>query len=315
LTETTVDDATLGGADPTGYLHPSYARSLSEFGRPRHLRSCDGWILEREIPGSSNRDAIGCYPLFVCRDWSALCADIEATAAGLVSVALVTDPFGGLAETELRSCFDHVLEFKDHLIVDLSQSDQRRTSRHHRRYARAARKNVVVEKCDDPSRLLDDWMRLYGVLVARHGLTGLRAFSQSSFELQLSLPGAVMFRAVADGATVGAQIWYVQGAYAYNHLVATDAKGYELRAAFALYSEALECLAATCSLADLGAGPGAGSKAANGLAEFKRGWATATRPAYFCGRIYDRAVYDRLTRARAPAGTSHFPGYRVGEFG
>ena len=35
----------------SGYLHPNYAQSLAEFGKPRELTNCGGWILEREIPG------------------------------------------------------------------------------------------------------------------------------------------------------------------------------------------------------------------------------------------------------------------------
>jgi hypothetical protein len=51
------------------------------------------------------------------------------------------------------------------------------------------------------------------------------------------------------------------------------------------------------------------------LSRFKRGWATGTRTAYFCGRIFDRANYREITRASGCMATDYFPAYRQGEFG
>ncbi len=61
----------------TGYLNQAYAHSLSEFGNPRLLPQSQGSILEREILESSYRDAMGCYPLFACKDWAHLSEDIK----------------------------------------------------------------------------------------------------------------------------------------------------------------------------------------------------------------------------------------------
>ena len=78
----------------TGYLHPEYAGSLSEFGKPQLLPRSGGQLLVRQIPNTDCVDAMGCYPLFCCRDWDQLPEDIEGLREQLVSVALVTDPFG-----------------------------------------------------------------------------------------------------------------------------------------------------------------------------------------------------------------------------
>ena len=78
----------------TGYLHADYARSLAEFGTPRELPRSGGWILERKIPGFNAYDAMGCYPLFCCKDWSRLQGDIAELQSELVSLSLVPDPFG-----------------------------------------------------------------------------------------------------------------------------------------------------------------------------------------------------------------------------
>ncbi len=78
----------------TGYRHPLYAASLAEHGTPRRLPASDGWILERDIPGFTGRDAMGCYPLFCCGRWDRLADDLRELGDGLVSLTLVTDPFG-----------------------------------------------------------------------------------------------------------------------------------------------------------------------------------------------------------------------------
>lgn len=103
-----------------GYAHRDYARSLAGFGRPRELSGCGGWVLKRAIPGYAREDAMGCYPLFVCRDWSRLKSDLEALAAEVVCIGLVTDPFGNYTVEQLHECFaDRVLPFKEHYVLDL----------------------------------------------------------------------------------------------------------------------------------------------------------------------------------------------------
>jgi hypothetical protein len=296
-----------------GYLDESYARALSEFGRPRRLQRCGAWILEREIPGSELKDAMGCYPLFCCEHWPALEEDMRELEAdgGLVSVTLVTDPFGDYTESYLRSCFGVVAPFKSHVVVDLASEPA--LSKHHRYYARRARRAVEVEYCQNPGAQLDQWHALYRRLVHRHRLAGLKAFSRESFARQLSVPGLVMFRALAGQATVGAHLWYVQGDVAYSHLEATDEAGYELMASYALHSYALEWFGGKVRWLDLGGGAGASDEASDPLARFKRGWSPEGRMAYLCGRVLHPAEYERLVTARAPAASDYFPAYRAGE--
>jgi hypothetical protein len=124
----------------------------------------------------------------------------------------------------------------------------------------------------------------------------------------------VMLRATCDGATVGAHLWYRQGDVAQSHLAAVSARGYELMASYALYWFALQTFAGDVSWLNLGSGSGIAADAAAGLTAFKRGWATDTRRAYFCGRIFDRATYDALAAAREVPAGSYFPAYRSGEF-
>jgi hypothetical protein len=145
----------------TGYLHPEYAQSLSEFGIPRALPRCGGWILKRSIPGFPDCDAMGCYPLFACQDWSQLYSDIEVLEGELVSLSIVTDPFGKYNRKYLNQCFENVVPFKEHFIVDLHQQINKCISKHHGRYAQKALQCIHVEKPEKPVDFIDDWVKLY----------------------------------------------------------------------------------------------------------------------------------------------------------
>ena len=297
----------------TGYLHPAYAAALAEFGTPRHLPRSAGWILARAIPGADARDAMGCYPLFACRDWTQLADDLTDVGRELVSLVAVADPFGAYESADLHRAFpDLCVPYKEHFVVDLQQPLSAVVAAHHQRNARKALQTLAVERCPEPARLADDWCRLYANLIALHAITGVAAFSPESLARQLRVPGLDMFCARHEGELVGIALWYSQDNVAYYHLAAYSERGYELRASFALFWRALEHFAAAnLRFANLGAG--AGLKA-DGLSRFKRGWATTTRTAYLCGRIFDHARYSALTEARGTNATDYFPAYRTGDF-
>ncbi|MEK6334551.1 MAG: hypothetical protein AABM67_06350 [Acidobacteriota bacterium] len=299
----------------TGYLHPAYAASLAEFGTPRLLDHSLGWILEREIPGTRIRDAMGCYPLFACQNWSRLPDDLSELESDLVSLALVTDPFGDYSLEDLQACFpDRLLAFKEHFVVDFGAPES--MSKHHRYYAQRARAAVEVEAIANGPGVLDEWIRLHANLSSRYGLTGIKAFSASSFGQQLNIPGVVILRAHQAGETVGAHIWYVQQQIAYSHLAALSERGYELMASYALYAYALEYFSDRVRLMDLGgsAGLGLNESRGNGLIRFKRGWANTTRTAYFCGKILNQKRYHELLGSSGALEDQYFPAYRAGEF-
>lgn len=299
-----------------GYGHRVYAESLAEFGTPRELPQCGGWILERQIAGFPYHDGMGCYPLFACQDWSQLCADMENIGRELVSLSMVTDPFGLYDVAYLQRCFrDVVLPFKEHYIVDLSRELNTFVSRHHRRNVRKALRTVHVEVCEDPMQFIDGWVDLYSTLIRRHNIRGIPAFSRLSFAKQLTVPGIVMFRAMHGESLVGMTLWYIQGDVVYYHLGAYNDLGYRLGASFALLWYVIEYFADNgLRWLNLGAGPGVKSKGVDGLTRFKLGWSTATRTAYFCGRIFDEEKYLEIVKANNVAKTNYFPAYRKGEF-
>jgi len=304
----------MPGDSDSGYAHGDYAAALGDWGVPRHLPSCGGWILLQPIKNTDLLDARGCYPIFACRDWPSLGKDLEALGQDIISLMIVADPFGNFELPELQRCFPDLCRYyKAHFVVDLSQPLDRTVSRNHARYARRAAEQVIVERCDDPARFLEDWVALYAQLVERHGITGISAFSRSSFRRQLVAPGLIAFRAIHEGETAGMVLYYVHGDVAYYHLGAYSEAGYRTRSSYAIFAHSLAYLARHVRWVNLGAGAGVQGDSSDGLSRFKRGWATDTRDAYICGRIFDRERYDALVRSRDVADSEFFPLYRSKE--
>lgn len=299
----------------SGYEHSAYAASLSEFGQPRLLPGSGGSILRRPIPGFDYCDAMACYPMFVCQNWQLLKSDLENIEDDLVCLSAVTDPFGEYDLAYLRECFpDVVRPFKQHFVIDLSRPIDTFIHSHHRRNVCRALRQVQVEKCANPADFLDDWDALYRILIERHNIAGIAAFSKASFAMQLKVPGIVAIRAVQNDETVGMLLWYEQGNRVYYHLGAYSTLGYQVGASFALFDYSIRYFAQQqIEWLNLGAGAGLGS-AQSGLNRFKQGWSTGTRTAYFCGRVFDRKKYQELVIARNVPATDYFPAYRLGEF-
>src|SRR5579871_1997568 len=249
--DSTFCDSSDGRAE-NGYAHRDYATSFAEFVTPTRLARCGGWLLSRSIPNTGLRDAIGPYPLFVCRDWSGLRADLDELVGRFLTLAVVADPFGGVGEAALRTCFDRVSHFKDRYVVNFRTPVDLIGSRHHRYYARKALRSISVECCDSPADFADDWIRLYEVLKIRHRLRGLKAFSPRSLKAQLNVPGAVVFRGCFGGESVGMHVWYTNGEVAYSHLTASNEAGYKLGAAYALHAYAIRWFSQRVRWLDLG---------------------------------------------------------------
>lgn len=300
----------------TGYLHSGYADSLSEFGEPRLLPKSQGWILERTIPGYNSRDAMGCYPLFTCQDWSRLDEDLEDLRADLVSLTIVTDPFGSYDAALLRQYFrDVVVPFKEHFVVDLSSTVNTFVSSHHHRYVRKALRQIRVEKCQEPMQFRTEWEELYSNFIEKRNITGRAALSRVALSKQLTVPGLVMFRAIYKETIVGIHLWYLQGHVGYAHLAAYDEMGYRFGASYALFWSAFEYFKINeLKWLNLGGIASVKPNKGNGLTAFKSGWSTGTRTAYLCGRIFDRERYLEIMRAKDVSVTRYFPAYRDGEF-
>jgi hypothetical protein len=300
---------------PTGYMHPNYAFSLREFGNPRELPRCGGWILEREIPGTPYKDAMGCYPLFSCRDWFKLHEDLEEMKSDLLSLALVTDPFGGFDQAYLARWFQIVKPFKKHLIADLSQNVEHFVIKHHRYYARKSLREVQVQIYEEPARYADAWEKLYRHLIKKKNISGIRAFSKDSFRAQMETPGIILVVAKLGRDVIGGNLIVICNNLAYSHLAAFSDVAYKSHASYGIYWIALKYLKERgIRYFDLGASAGLAENAKDGLAWFKAGWSNESRTVYFCGRIFNNRRYTTICRQKNIGITDYFPAYRKGEF-
>lgn len=302
-------------SEPKGYAHARYAVSLKEFGEPRELRHCGGWILERAIPGTPYRDGMGCYPLFVCQDWSRLHEDMKEIASELVSLVLVVDPFATVNEEYLTKHFQIAKPFKRHFVADLTKNPESYVKARHRSYARSSLRDMQVEFCDEPLHYAEEWIKLYRNLIKRHNISGIRAFSEQSFLTQLETPGLIMVVGKHRGEVIAAHLIIICDDVAYYHLAAFSDEGYELRASYGLYWMTLTYLTERgIRYFDIGAAAGIEENEQDGLARFKRGWSNDSRIAYLCGSVLDDTKYSALVAA-CSSRTDYFPAYRGGEFG
>jgi hypothetical protein len=303
-------------AEAKGYQHQAYAGAFAEFGTPRELEHCGGWVLERPVPGSNAIDAMGCYPIFCCRDWQRIPDDMSELGSRLLTLSLVADPFGNHDPALLRSAFAPVIPFKTHFVADLTVPIRSLVSEHHQYYARKSLRRVSVDVCSTPAQHLDAWTAMFAGLAARHRLKGIKAFSRSSFEKQLSVPGMVMFTAEAEGRLVGIQLWYQQDDVAYGHLAAYSPSGYDIRAraSYGMYWAIIQHFASRVRWLDLGGSAGSSGDARDGLAQFKQGWSSGTRTAFLCGRVLNPAAYADIMNTAGVRASDYFPAYRQGEF-
>jgi hypothetical protein len=295
-----------------GYLHQKYAESFKEFGTIRALPRSKGWMLIRSVPNCDARDAMGLYPLFCCADWEGVKADLDELGAEVVCAVLVTDPFSSCDEASLRESFEIVSPFKQHFVTDLQKPLKSFLSRHHLRHARNALKVLSVEVCPDAKKHIEDWIQIYSCLSARHNIKGIRRFSAGAFGKQFEVPGLVVFRAIANGVTVGMDLWYMQGEAAYNHLLAVNEVGYEMHASYALQIKAIEHFSGHVRWLNFGGVAGAETRENDGLRRFKSGWSTEIRTSYLCGRVFQRTTYEQVVACAAK--DFYFPAYRAGEF-
>lgn len=297
-----------------GYSHPGYARSLESLGKPRELPRCRGWILERHVADLPYRDAMGCYPLFSCQDWSQLHLDLEDLGDDLVCLSLVADPFGGYDVPYLRRCFpDVVIPFKEHYVIDLEKPLNETVSKHHRYYARKALRRVSVQVHPRPPTFLDEWMDLHQHLVIKHNIQGIRAFSRQAFAEQLSVPGVVVLSAIFGNEAVAAMMYFVQDDVVYAHVLGCTDVGYELGALYAVLWFAVGHFQGTSRWLDIMGVPGLHDAGSDGIRRFKRGWSRDTRTAWFCGRILNPTRYAEIVNVTRSSQASYFPSYRWGE--
>jgi hypothetical protein len=228
---------------------------------------------------------------------------------------MVLDPFGRYSTGELEAWFkDVVLPFKEHFVIDLSRPLFGHVTTHHRRYARKALRSLTYRVEEEPAPYLEAWIDLYQDLTEQRHITGIATFSPTAFSRQFEVPGIHAVCAQHGDQIVGMQLWYADGEVGYYHLGASTQFGRDHHAGFGMFWTAIEYFhGAGLRWLNLGGGAGVTTRKADGLREFKRGWSTDTRTAYFCGRILDERKYASILEQRGIEIRDFFPAYRAGE--
>ena len=295
-------------------VHPyatlEFAQSLAHVGTPFAMPQWGTHVIARQIPGAGI-DAVGCYPLAVLGEDAYLLEGLRLLKdAGFVSVTLVLDDWHRPPIKVLEAVFDVCRPFKSHNFIHRGHSSsfegRYAPHRNHRSKIAKALRAVSCRQID-LSEHMDAWCAMYGALVKRHGMSRVHAFPRESFERQAAVPGMEAIGGFVEGELVCVNSWAVFEGRAHSHLVASNAKGYETQAAYAVTDFAIRHFA-DCDVVNLGGGAG-NDDSGSGLAQFKAGFANAKASGWICGAILDRPAYNAMTRAGVDA--NFFPAYRA----
>ncbi len=291
------------------YATETFANSLSHWGQAWRVDAWNCYVIKRPIADEAF-DAAGVYPI------TPLEPNIDITAglsqlrdAGFVSIVLVFDDFHRPDLVELKKHFDAVNDFKPHYVYrpDKGKLDY---DSHHRRAVKTAYKHVrtdIIALSDG----LDEWARLYDALTATLKLEGLHAFPHEHHQAIASMEGVIAVGAWLDKELVSCHVWVDDGQYMHSHLVASNEKGYEFRAAYAVNDTSIQYFA-NRKLLNFGGGAGNIVGSDDGLARFKKGFSNDVAGSYICGVILDKDKYQQLVDARALSQpTNFFPAYRA----
>ena len=294
-----------------GYASLEYASSLGFLGEPRPVPAWGTPVILRNIPGSSEIDAMGPYPLCTLHRKADIAGGLaQLRLDGAVSVVFVADPVGGPPSDALADVFDVCRDFKTHYIMDRALGSSV-FSKHHADRIRRGERRAHARRVDlsDPV-WRRHWTRLYGELVQRKGITGLQAFCSITFDRLCELSGNTLIAFAAEseqGEVLAMQLWICDGVHAYSHLTATSAAGYKIGATYVVYAAAIRLLT-DCRILDFGGGAGWVDDPDDSLASFKRGFANDTRMAVLCGAVLQPRIYAALCGERA---SDFFPAYRA----
>ncbi len=297
-----------------GYSHPLYAKSFSEIGEPIFLPKSRGWLIKRQIPGMPFYDAMGPYPLFFCDSWDRLAEDLDELKADLVSVALVIIPSAGFPYEDYKKYLDQFYPYKDHYLLDLSLHLEDVVSKGRRKDVRRALRHLNIEVKSPPDIDAAEWSALYHNLIYKHQVRGIRTFSDQCFAKQLLIPGMFYFRVLYRDKVVGANLYLLQGDTVYFHLSAFSDEGYELDASYAVKWTAIQYFKERARWMNLGGATAFINGAQSGLEQFKEGWSNKTTRSYFCGKIFNQELYEKITHNMGKSEENWFPSYRSGEY-
>ncbi len=291
------------------YAASMFAESLTHWGEPFLVPEWNCHVIKRHITDKLY-DAAGVYPI------TPLSADADIAGglsrlrdAGFVSVVLVLDDFHRPDLEMLKPHFDVVQNFKQHYLFKPEKGGITYDS-HHKRAVKTALKHVRTDII--PLReCVNDWAGLYDGLIQKLSLQGLHAFPHTHHQILAEMPGIIAIGAWIGEELVSCHLWADDGEFVHSHLVASNDKGYESRAAYAVNDTSIRYFADR-KLLNFGGGAGNSVGDDDGLARFKKGFSNDVAESYICGAVLDKLKYQELVSARNFAvPVTYFPVYRA----
>lgn len=290
------------------YATVAYAQALSHWGNATWVPQWKTSVITRPIEGSGF-DAAGNYPFCVLAEDIDFIAGLEhLRAEGAIAVTLVLNEYHRPALESLKPHVNLLKPFKTHYVYNREKGPIIYQT-HHQRALKKAYKQVRVEVLDLKTHG-NQWQALYDYLINELHLAGLHAFPAAHHHALAEMEGITAIGAWIEDELVSAHIWAGDGNTQHSHLVASNAKGYECRAGFAVNDFSIGHFT-NARLLNFGGGAGNNDDASDGLVRFKRGFANDTAESYLCGIILDPVRYQLLTTSRNKTNSEYFPAYRA----
>lgn len=287
------------------YDAPDYVHSLSHLGTPLVLPELPCGFVERPIPGSARRDAIGPWPYVTpwTRDEAALVVD-RLRRRGNVTLSAVFRPDAPVDSDGLARVGIACRPLKPHYVREPGGRPPPPSRRTRRNLSRSRRHWAV-----GPVDLETAWAEVAEVHAAvsrrRPGMSTFTDPPADHFRVLASLAGMRALGAYdADG--LGAALLYAESdSEIHCHLLGGGARSLRFGAAYTLF-EHLESAAGAARTIYFGGAPA--GPAGEGIARFKRRFATAERPVILATVILDEVACGALAKGRDAGG--YFPPYR-----
>lgn len=292
------------------YATMDYAHSLAHWGKAMFVPEWNAPVIVRSIGQSGQEDAAGVYPFVPLAADADIAGGLERLrAAGMVSVVLVTDAFHSPPIDVLTQHFTTVRPLKRHYIWCPHLGDIH-YHEHHRRAVRKAQ-DLVRTEVVEMKHHVGEWHSLYDALIEKLSLTGLHAFPRAHHDALAAMDGVVLVGAWQGDEMVSGHVWVSDGEYAHSHLVASNDKGYECRAGFAVNDASMHYFR-NHKAVNWGGAAGYDDDADDGLARFKRGFSNAEDASWLCTAVLDEVRYCKLVEERNfSVAPSFFPAYRA----
>ena len=298
----------------SAYQHSDYASSFDDGADSLYLEHCDGWLLRRQIDGTNFTDLANPYPMFSCKNLTAIDADInDLDTTSTISLVLRTDAFSEYDVSSKLPGFDQIRRFKTHQIANLDQPWRSFARRTCRRNAASAQTIFEIRRVGQPVNYAQHLWDLNQVVLKRRSAVQIMPLTQATLTAQLSLPGVSLFVARNQQGIQAIACFMEVGDYAYAHLLGASDESRSQSVIYGLYGCALDYYQERVQAIDFGGNAGLTEDNQDGVTRFKQGWCNQTRSSYLCCKILNRDLYQELCSRSGSEASSFFPAYRAAQ--